>query len=285
MLFGVHEDTAPADLVKKYPGVKLTRPFVGGVLAKGADLVGKVTSACKPSWDAGLVPVVSFKTSPVETVSGLWDARLKQLGDYLAKSPETWVIYYHEPENDMAGKTFNPAFMRTRDVLKSRFPELKVGYSAMAYQWRSSSISTQKPADWRVVADFYGCDVYSGNSFPADAICRDHAGFKRWYANIGAYTTAPWGLTERGWNSNRTNTPGEDKLRAKNLMDDVLNLRHDCSFYMYWNTTGTEGDSKLLNGPSTTEMLQTLIRNYSDTPPPKQYKTCTECKGTGRIEV
>jgi hypothetical protein len=46
---------------------------------------------------------------------------------------------------------------------------VKVGYSAMAYQWRASSDRTKDPAPWRVAADFYGVDTYSGGAGAVDA--------------------------------------------------------------------------------------------------------------------
>lgn len=264
MLFGVHEG---GDVTAKYPGVKIDRVFIGGIQDASVNLATKVLNAAKPSWDRGLTPIVSFKTPPATTAAGSYDVKIKDVARAVAGHPPLSIVWYHEPEDNMTGKAFSSAFHRVRGLLKDVDPRLSVGYAANSYQWRSGASKTATPADWRVEADFYGNDVYSGGWQPDTAILSEHAGFNRWYTQIVQTMNAEdrWGLTERGWKD------PDDTRRAGTIRREMEWLKTSgCSFYVYWNTTGTENDPKLLNGPLATQALKDAAAYWASplvTPP------------------
>jgi LysM repeat protein len=266
MQVGVHEAISESQLKVKYPGVKLTREFVSGVQSVGTDLRVKVERVAKGSWDNGLTPVVSIKTNPNDTYAGKYDAAIANLGDWLRGKPETWLIWYHEPEDDMNGVTFSRAFKRFRDVLRRVTTRVPVGYSAMAYQWRPSSRSTGHPADWRVEADFYSCDVYSGGSFSDQFILPEHPGFVRWYKELVYRVPLGeqlWGITERGWKSGGDAARAQHIGRERNWLLKPEGGYTRPTHYIYWNTTGTEDNPNLVNGPQATKALQQLVKELS----------------------
>jgi hypothetical protein len=264
-LLGVHDAAAPGRLAKRYPGVEATREFVGGVQGTGVDLRAKYGAVAKPSWDAGLVPFVSIKTDPVKTGNGAYDSRFRDLARWLENKPDSYFVWYHEPEDNMTGPTFAKAFKRVRDVMKAANPKVKVGYAAMAYQWGSSQNRTKNPAPWRVTADFYGVDTYSGGTQPATAILSEHKPHTRWYDEVVRKTpgaSTKWGLTERGFKGSA------DQQRAKVIERETAYLQGLSattsvtrpSFYLYWNTKGTEGDADLINGPKAQAAVARLVK-------------------------
>lgn len=275
ILVGVNENISPAELKLKYPGVRMTRQFISNILPTNSDIATKLKNQCKPSWDAGLIPVVSFKTDPITTASGAYDALFQKAGTYLATAPETWVIWYHEPEDNMVGSVFAPAFGRARGVMKQYAPNLKVGYSAMAYQWGRTQHTAKEIAEgktpppmfdsdsWKVQADFYGCDVYSGDSQPVETTIDTHTGFLRWQKNFAQFAAqAEFGLTERGWwfgeDDDHPGIPHTDEQRAAAIRREAEAL-DGYDFYIYWNTPGTQNADSLVNGPMATEALKELV--------------------------
>lgn len=264
MITGVHEDISMSSLKSKYQGVDATREFVSGERGTSDDLRPLYDAQASASWSAGLIPFVSIKTRPTDTASGRYDSRFRDLAIWLAGKPDTYFIWYHEPEDNMSGSTFSSAFNRVRSTMKSVNANVKVGYSAMAYQWGSGRSSTSSPSAWRVQADFYGCDTYSGGSVSSSLILPEHSNHMRWYNELVAKTTGArdkWGLTERGWKS------GTDSARASNIRRETAWLSGLTAtstvtkpqFYLYWNTTGTENDPNLINGPQATQALKELI--------------------------
>jgi len=268
ILMGVHDGVSPAQLKQRYPGVEATREFVDGVQSPRTDLRRKYDAVARKSWAAGLIPFVSIKTDPVKTGNGAYDARFRELAKWLETKPETYFIWYHEPEDNMSGPTFAKAFKRVRDVMKAADPSVKVGYCAMAYQWGSSRAATKNPAPWRVAADFYGVDTYSGGTQPSTAILSEHKSHQRWYDELirktpGADTK--WGLTERGFKGTKS-----DQQRAKDIDRETALLKGLKAsstftlptFYLYWNTPGTEGDSDLINGPKAQAAVARMVKAF-----------------------
>ncbi len=242
---GVHDDRPPAAVLAAFPGATVTRRFVGpGVLPQDTDLAARIADAAKPTWAAGGLPVVSLKLRPAEVNAGVWDTSLRALGWWLAGQPDTVVVPWHEPEDDhatpTAAKAYVAAFNHARALLKQGCPALVVAYCAMGYQWRPGATATADPAIWRGIdADLYLCDVYSGKSFPASAILPEHAGFRRWKAEIvDKVPGRRWGVGERGILAHPTRAATWARER------DWLAAEGTCALYMAWNTAGTENDPR-----------------------------------------
>lgn len=266
MYVGVHEDRTPGETAVRFPGATLTREFIAGPM-KAQSLVAKVERACRPSWSAGMIPMVSFKPEPGDVHAGLWTRYLAELGRFLAENgTPTVVIVYHEPEDNMAGETFAAMFNRCRLDLKNAHAGLAVGYSAMAYQWRPSSRpqSTTDAAPWqRVEADVYGIDVYSGNTWPTETILPEHPGFIRWYDHmIRPYPGRKWTVTERGFKGDPVTRAAAIAREAAWLVGQPL-----CEGYVYWNSPGTERDDMWLLDPDGEAALRHLVAAVAGSPP------------------
>jgi hypothetical protein len=216
-----------------------------------------------------MIPFISFKPRAGDVHAGLWTKHLRELAGFLAEIGHPTVpIVYHEPENDMAGETFAAMFNRCREELKSVYADLPICYSALAYRWRpstSSNTGTTDPLPWtRVKADVYGVDVYSGETWPTDAILPEHPGFVRWYETmIKPYPGRKFTLTERGFQ-------GDDSVRAAAIAREAAWLvgRTDCEGYIYWNTPGTENDDNWLLDPDGEAAVRYLIESTSPSIPP-----------------
>lgn len=282
VLAGVHhtDDGSPSALLADYPNAKCERLFISGVLSP-QDLRTKFSNLCTPYWNAGIIPVVSFKPNTSAVINGSWNTRLRELAVYLSTKPTTWVIVWHEPENDMSGTTFKSMFNKARSEMKIGWSGIKVGYSAMAYHWAgdinnptqaASFANVKNPADWMPTADFYGADVYSGDNFTAypnfpNTITRDHTGFKRWKANIPA--GAEWGLTERGW---KNSTDSERQAIIRNETEWLKTTAASdpkFSHYIHWASDGTENNPDLIPGPLARVAINEMLDYFDNpTPPP-----------------
>jgi hypothetical protein len=272
-LFGVHTGD-PAKAVTTYPGITVERVFIPGVRKPSSDLVELHTRHTAASVKAGLLPIVSFKLDPDEVLRGAWTAALSAYGEALHDLPQAWLVYWHEPENDMDAETFAAAFTEVRDTLHRTNSGLRVGYVAMAYQWQPGMRggATRDPAPWRVAADFYGVDAYTGSRTNSDEPVWTHPGLRRWYDQIVLPLGAQdrWSVTERGFRGRR------DARRAEAIAADAAGLSSLGSApeaVVYWNTPGAEGDSALINGPLADRALARLAGTV----------VCTACDGTGRV--
>jgi hypothetical protein len=201
---------------------------------------------------AGLVPLVTFKPRPTDVAAGLWDAPLTAAKGWTTRP----VLAYpwHEPENDLRPAVFTAMFDRVYDRLASI--NVRVGYTAMAYQWRPGSATTGKPAAWRPTrCDWLGCDVYSGDSVPASTELAEHPGFQRWWRLLAG--GGPFLLPERGWK-------GPNSVRAATIAADAQWLsgrpfQRRCDLLNAWNTAGTENDTGwLLTGTAATAVRSAL---------------------------
>lgn len=270
MEFGIHEDYPPQDTAARWPQVKYTRTFIDAVVYPGS-LISKFTYYAKPSWDAGLTPVVSFRPVADDVSSGKWDTWLRELGTWLSGQPEALVVIWHEPEGSMPGSTFQALFNRCRNNLKLGFPGLKVGYAAMAYHWNvkwnnpnlSVAGKTDTPAAWRVQADFYAVDVYSGFEFAVNTILPEISGFTRW-ASLLVPTGAPIFIAERGF---KLKDVSQSPERVAAIAREAAWLRSDdplakrISAYCYWSSTGVENDPLMvLDAPGVAALLSAMYR-------------------------
>ncbi len=241
---GVHEDAAPTDIASRYPGARWARRFISDngrplpSYVNAAWLIQHVQGAVQPSLDAGGGCVVSVKLDLAAVATGLWDDRLYQLGTVL-NGQNIIVVFNHEPENDMSPAVFTAGFTAARSAFKAGAPAVRVGYAAMAYQWRPKSKTTKDPQAWaRVPADLYLLDVYSGQSFPETTILPEHPGFVRWYAEvIAAHPGRVWALAERGWHSGANRAATVLREAAWFATDPI---GQTCSGCLVWGTEGTE---------------------------------------------
>lgn len=287
MLLGVHEDREPQFTRERFPRAKLFREFIPGVL-KPQSLVDKVRRLGEPVWANGGVLVVSFKPDLKAVASGDWDTHLQGLAGWLrASAGPTFVVPWHEPENDMRGSQFVSMFNHVRRVMKDEYPTLTVIHSAMAYQYRLNG-KAENTGEWVTEADLNTCDVYSGKSFPLDQILPEHPGFKRWFAEFGGKS---WGITERGFHAS-AGSIDDCKKRAAVIRREAewLARNPSCAMYIYWNTSGTEDNPDLVldsRGEDVLEYLVELVGGGDPPPPPKPTTkiTCPTCKGKGEIEV
>lgn len=244
---GICDYRTTSQTVGVFPKVKLFRVFVPNVLEPGEYLVTKVNDACEEAWNAGLTPVVSFKLLPADVTAGLWDAKVSNLARWLAGKPEAWIVPWHEPENDLKPVEFTSMFNRVYSVMKTVNPVAKIGYVSMAYCWRSSDSRTAQPSLWKPLrSDFYGCDVYSGNSFPLSAILPEHSGFVRWHQNIVG--TGNYMIIERGFIASTAAQKAERVTQMKREVDwlTTSDIGKQCEAYMYWNSPGSENNTSLL---------------------------------------
>ncbi|MEV5966518.1 hypothetical protein AB0L70_32415 [Kribbella sp. NPDC051952] len=162
----------------------------------------------------------------------------------------------------MDGTTFAKGFKRVRDVMKAADPKVKVGYSAMAYQWDDNRPRTKDPKPWRVEADFYGADTYSGGTQPATDIISEHDGHVRWFSELVQKTpgaTTRWGLTERGFKGTKSDQARASEIDRETAYLGKLSAQARPAFYLYWNTKGTEGDADLINGPKARAAVARMV--------------------------
>ncbi len=274
ILPGVHDQRAPADLVRAFPGVRLTREFVGGVQSDPNDLAGlqrKIERVVRPSLDAGLEPVVSAKFDVDQVLAGSWTDPLRQLGPWLLALGVRRFIPWHEPEDDIPGVKFARYFNLVRTCLRAGATDLSVIWSAMAYHWApgpadraSIAGKTDDTAAWRAVeADEYAIDVYNGRSFPLDQILPEHAGFARWHAEIIGDTGRRWLVTERGF---ETSAAGSE-LRARTIAREgewlLSPAAAGCTGYIYWSTPGAEKSTPLDLDATGENVVRALVRAVS----------------------
>lgn len=201
---------------------------------------------------AGQAVLITFKPGPAAVAAGQWDTALAAAR---AATMRPVLAYpWHEPENDMSGPIFTAMFDRVYEHLAGRL--VRVGYTAMAYQWRPGSHPTGKPAEWRPSRyDWLGCDVYSGDSVPASTELAEHPGFQRWWRLLAG--GGPFMLPERGWR-------GPNSARASTIAADAqwlsqLPAQQRCELLNVWNTPGAEGDRGwLLTGTAATAVRSAL---------------------------
>lgn len=271
--FGVHDTKSPEAVAAAFPGVTLDRVFIPGVQLPGVDLHAKHHKLTAAHYAAGITPIVSVKLDPDRLIDGDYTTDLATYARYLADQPETWLIYWHEPENDMDGETFSVAFKAFRDTVKAA-AVVPVGYSAMAYQWRRDMTSTAMPEEWHVDADFYAVDVYTHSNLTY----REDEGFRRWWREVAANRPAgrPWAITERGFKGFVRGALATDSLRRRTIEREWRDIDVEADpplGYVWWNTPGAEGDDSIPLGPKARGQLRRMI----------EYRTCPTCIGQGEV--
>lgn len=265
----------PELLKRKYPGVLMTREFAGDgkPFSQGTIIWDKIWERAKGPVASGLKPVVSFKLLPAEVNNGSWDAELIRFGRSLngsqRRGEDIWIVYWHEPENNLAPADFVKAFNRIYDILKKESWRTQIGPAYMIYHWlpkwddptKSVAGKTDVPSAWWTKADFYGADVYSGNTQPLTAHLGTHKGFQRWRKAL-PIDNRPVFLMERG----AIATSAQYATRVKMIQDDLAYMGEDTRIdgYLYWNTVGTENNPNLVLDASGENALKTLVRDTAD---------------------
>jgi hypothetical protein len=158
----------------------------------------------------------SFKTSctPTAVAAGSCDTEIQNIA--AAMPANSYLTYFHEPEDDMTGVQFVAAFQRAYTVAKAANSTLNVIPIYMSYQWRTGSTRVTANGtggdyeiqDWIVpagYADAYGLDLYwqasTRGSEPDDpySIGSDPR-MIRWYnsfSGLGKPLTLPeWGIDD-----------------------------------------------------------------------------------------
>lgn len=261
---GVHADMPPAELVQRFPGVHYTRVFLGGVQSAPGSLVGRLERLCRPSWDAGLCPVWSLKLNRAQVMRGQWDRHIAEAAEWCAGQPASEAVPWHEPENDpeMCGGAFPLYFNRIARVWRLHNDTTPLLYASMAYQWlpRSSGVGRSVKGNTDRVTDWTGCradrfttDVYSGASVPLGTILPEHTGVRRWLSAVVG-STAPWGVTERGWlrPAAKPLTSTERDIRVLTIGREIGWLTGDdpaarrVTQWIAWNTPGAEDNPNLV---------------------------------------
>ena len=112
---------------------------------------------------------------------GTYDGRIRSL---CASMPNgAYLTMQHEPEDNMTGATFVPMFRHFYATCKAANSNLKIGYVAMAYQWRPGSATTADMNAWDVgsgFSDFLGVDTYVPSWSPKNDLSKE-VNFQRWY--------------------------------------------------------------------------------------------------------
>jgi hypothetical protein len=215
--------------------VKVRRSFNTGLPANLAASSGASDAA------NGLTPCISVKSDPATTASGSFDATITTLAASMPAG--SYLIWHHEPENDMAGTLFTPASQHFYDVAKAANPNLLIGPSYMAYQWRAGQAATTTPDDWWpgiAHCDFLACDAYifawqatvlAGIGSSVDS------GFTRWHSWAVA-KGKPLILTELGIEVDSPLYAGKqfDTDRVTMLGNSLTYLKaQGYAMVLYWN--------------------------------------------------
>lgn len=253
---GVHDDRTPAQVKAAFPGTALTRPFIGLQTTPGS-LITKATSACAPSWEAGLRPVYSIKLDRAQVDAGRWDAPVTELAEWHLGQPDADLVIWHEPEDDFTpanggGAAFARYFNRLADKIRAKNTRMRLIYAAMGYQWAPNSAGTasikgftNNPAEWaQVDADVLACDVYSGQSFPLELILPEHPGFRRWHDEL--VLDQPYAVTERGFITSTAHQVRAEQIRRETEWLLTTPEGQRCIAYLYWNTPGTENNPAIV---------------------------------------
>jgi hypothetical protein len=191
------------------PQLTVRRVFTSAAALPPADAL-----SCQSTYGATLW--YSFKTTctPTAVALGTCDGEIQAIA--AAMPADSYLTYYHEPEDNMTGVQFVSAFSRVYQVSKAVNAAVNVVPVHMAYQWRSGStfVTTngtggdREMQDWIVpiaYADAYGIDLYwqasTRGSEPDNPVSvGSDPRMLRWYNNFGALgrplTLTEWGIDD-----------------------------------------------------------------------------------------
>lgn len=273
---GVHETYAgrvitPAQTLQRFPEVKAERVFTAGAVSP-QDLNTKWENYCRDYWDAGIEPVTSAKLTLSDLTSGAWGNTtsstgylpklfIKLKGVYEADGVKTWIIIDHEPEDSQTGATWTQKNAIVRDLVRKWGGEgVGIGSANNSNFWNLLSNGKPKndvtldPETWWVDGlDFYGIDIYSGNTFQQGNL-PEHPSFNRWFNWVLSHQGAKWAVIERGFitgakGTTPTTTLFNSRRDAINreavwLVSDEAKLNR-CWGYLGWSTPGAEDNKNI----------------------------------------
>jgi hypothetical protein len=158
----------------------------------------------------------SFKSSctPAAVAAGSCDTEIQNIA--AAMPANSFLTYFHEPEDDMTGTQFVAAFTRVYIVAKPINATVNIVPIHMSYQWRTGSANVtnngtggnREIQDWIVpsqYADAYGFDLYwqasTRGSEPDNPVSvGSDPRMIRWYnafSGLGRPLTLPeWGIDD-----------------------------------------------------------------------------------------
>lgn len=206
-----------------------------------------------PSWatlkqDLGSVPIViSFKAPPGEVLSGALDDRLSTWFRQAPTHRDTYWIYFHEPENDVAQGSFTPEQFReawqhiAELAVDQHNPNLHATMVLMCY--------TANPAsgrDWRAyvpsaaLLEVLAWDCY--NHQARDGGYADPAAMLHRAVDASRSAGADWGVAELGSRL----APGDDGSERATWLTTVGDYarREGARFVTYFDST-VGGDFRL----------------------------------------
>lgn len=286
MKIGVHENyqgpkaTTFARTAESFPRTEVTREFDGAPITP-QDVVRKMVHLCQPLWDAGKVPVWSFKPTPADVKSGAWKPFILALGQYIKDNNlqgRVIVCFWHEPENDVPKYFKNAAdfvgyFNTLHDWLTSVDPSIVTTHAALGYQYRNLTIGQAKA--WITKCTVHSIDIYSGRSFPLGMTLANSKAFQTWKASRPS--GSQWGVSERGWIADATGS--EQRAASIDAEADYLVSLAPADrpvFYIVWNTEGVENDPKIILDAAGTAAVNRMFDRLSQV-------VCPLCHGTGKV--
>jgi hypothetical protein len=191
--------------------------------------------------------------------SGALDSTVASLARSM--DPGWFLIYYHEPEDNMSGAVFKPAFRQFYKVAKAANPRLRVIYAAMEYQYR---LTGKKFVDYDPYpyVDGYGLDFYNMDWEALTDLSSRSAwpGLYKWLAGVKTHNL-PYGFTEWGVEKTPTRT---DPVVARYLTRNLAWAKtQGLSFVLYWNGDGmADGNFAIDNRPLSADAWARAVASY-----------------------
>lgn len=283
MIVGVHNEStaALAKSVTTFPLSVVERPFVADPIT-AQDLITRFKATALRYVEAGQTVVWSFKPTPADVANGAWKPFVQAFARYLKDNGYTdrvIVVIWHEPENDVpkyfkSAADFVRLFNTVHDWLIEVDPSIRTSHAALGYYYRNVTIAQAK--QWVTKCSIHSVDIYSGRSFPLSMTLRDSKPFKIWKDSrpIGA----KWGVSERGFIA--TADKSAERVKTIDAESDYLASLAPAdqpSFYIVWNTAGTEKDPTIVLDAAGEAAVNRMFARLTQL-------ICPLCHGAGRVD-
>jgi hypothetical protein len=226
----------------------------GGKLRMSRDFDSTIPAVGNEGWQRANAPKHFYSMKPPNDdiqgfIEGKYDKEFRAV--VKALPPWTNLTVYHEPEDNMDGKTFYKLIKHAHDVAHDERKDrndIHVWYVAMSFQWETNSkgnVST--PEGWLDAAkyvDRVGVDVYARDNNFVD-IGRNK-GFMAWWNKIavpaGKIANGKWGIMERGISRNQ----GADEQIKILQADWQWATTHNADIFLYWNADTNGNNYKIV---------------------------------------